>query len=162
MDNHFQNIISNIDKGNYIDAKNEILSIISEPSLSSPELVKYLGLVNIKLNLYEEAQLCFEKVVETLPKDALSWYYLGIIFDSQNKLNKAKECFYRVIELREDYIDAYVSLMIVLFKLKDLNSILILEKKVLSLVSDNFEILRIKFFKYIIFIFFKILNNNEV
>ena len=138
-----RNIINNINQGNYIDAKNEIVSLMSTTEPNSPQLVKYLGLVNIKLNLYSDALICFQNVVKAIPKDALSWYYLGIIFDSTNNLQRSKDCFLKVIELREDYLDAYISLFIVLFKLKEFDSIIILENKILSLAPEHFEVLDI-------------------
>ena len=57
------------------------------------EIQKNLGLVNVNLNLMDEARENFENVIAQNPEDATSHYYLGIIYDAKNNLQKSKMAY---------------------------------------------------------------------
>ena len=83
------------------------------------ELLKILGLCCINLKKNDEAIELFEKVTSIDAQDATSWYYLGSVYDIKGMLPEAQEAYEKVIELRDEYLDAYKNLAIVLIKNSD-------------------------------------------
>lgn len=105
-----------IAENEFAKAKHKILQIMAENG-ADIDNTKLLGLVNVNLGCYEEAKQNFEEVVQKENDDATSWFYLGNCYDKLKLAEKAKDAYLKVIELRENYLDAYKSICIVLMQL---------------------------------------------
>lgn len=81
------------------------------------ELLKLQGLTDVNLKLWNIARNSFETVVKFEPEDATSWYYLANCYDKTGDIVSAKNAYIRVIELRNEYLDAYKNLCVILIKL---------------------------------------------
>ena len=84
------------------------------------ELIKLFGLVNVNLNCWENAKKQFETVVKFSSDDATSWFYLANCYDKTMDFISAKNAYKKVIELREEYLEAYKSLCVILLKLNEI------------------------------------------
>lgn len=84
------------------------------------ELIKLAGLVSVNLDLWNDSKKHFETVVKFEPQDATSWYYLASSYEKLGDYISAKNAYLKVIELREEYIEAYKSLCVVLMKTNDI------------------------------------------
>ncbi|MCM1002779.1 MAG: tetratricopeptide repeat protein [Candidatus Gastranaerophilales bacterium] len=80
------------------------------------ELLKLAGLTDVNLQLWFTARGHFETVVKFEPEDATSWFYLASCYDKLADLTSAKNAYIKVIELRNEYMEAYQSLCIILLK----------------------------------------------
>ena len=118
-------------------AKHKLLQTIAENGETIEE-TKLLGLVNVNLNCYEEAKQNFEKVVTEEQEDATSWFYLGNCYDKLHDLERAKAAYINVIELRENYLDAYKSLCIILMQLKEEDVAIEYAKKAHSIDNSDY------------------------
>ena len=87
-----ENALDLINTGDFNEAKN-ILTGIIENDPENIEALKSLGLCNINLNNYDEAYDSFKKVLNTNPDDAVSWFYIGSIYEKRNDLEHAKNAF---------------------------------------------------------------------
>ena len=83
------------------------------------ELIKLAGLTYINLELWDEAKKLFETAVKLNPEDATSWFYLANSYEKLGDLISAKNSYVTVISLREEYIEAYKNICIILIKLND-------------------------------------------
>ena len=81
------------------------------------ELKKIAGLVEVNLENWSEAKVLFETVVKFYPEDATSLFYLANCYDHLGDFISAKNTYISVINLRQEYIEAYKNLCIVLIKL---------------------------------------------
>lgn len=81
------------------------------------ELLKLQGLTDVNLKLWNIARNSFETVVKFEPNDATSWYYLANCYDKTGDIVAAKNAYIKVIELRDEYLDAYKNLCVILIKL---------------------------------------------
>ena len=104
------------------------------------ELQKYLGLCNLNLGCFDEAQEVFEKIKESVPDDAISLFYLSLIYIEKNKYDEAEELLNKVISLRSEYLDAYKSLCVCYISKKQINKILDIKDKMLSLNPEDSKI----------------------
>lgn len=100
----------------YNEAKSAIEQYYSEGHEDDIEAVKLHGLMNVNLDLYEEAKADFEKVVKVNSDDATSWFYLANCYDTLDNLLEAEKCYLKVIKLRENYTEAYKNLCIIYLK----------------------------------------------
>ncbi len=80
------------------------------------ELLKLAGLTDVNLQLWFTARGHFETVVKFEPEDATSWFYLASCYDKLADFTSAKNAYIKVIELRNEYMEAYQSLCIILLK----------------------------------------------
>ena len=71
-----QEIINCIESKEYKKAK-DLISVFLADNPSDIEIQKYLGLCNINLGCYKEAEENFKNVILNDNKDALSLYYLS-------------------------------------------------------------------------------------
>jgi tetratricopeptide (TPR) repeat protein len=85
------------------------------------ELLKLAGLTNVNLELWNGARENFETVVKNSPEDATSWFYLAKCYDKLSDFISAKNAYIKVIELRNEYIEAYAALCVVLLKLGEID-----------------------------------------
>ena len=79
------------------------------------ELLKLQGLTDVNLKLWNIARNSFETVVKFEPNDATSWYYLANCYDKTGDIVAAKNAYIKVIELRDEYLDAYKIINIIIF-----------------------------------------------
>ena len=101
------------------------LLLIKESLVESPkdvELLKLGGLAQVNMNNWDEARNYFETVVKYNAEDATSWFYLGKCYEKLGDLVSAKNSYIKVTNLREEYLEAYQSLCVVLMKLNDSKS----------------------------------------
>ena len=100
---------------NFSEAKTELENII-ESEANNFAYKKLLGLVNINLDLTEEAKSNFEDVVKYNPDDATSWFYLANCYDTLGSYSASEAAYLKVIELRPDYADAYKNICLLYLK----------------------------------------------
>ena len=102
------------------------------------ELIKLAGLAEVNLNLWAEAKIHFETVVKFNPEDATSWFYLANCYNNLADFVSAKNTYIKVIELREEYVEAYKSLCVVLLKLDLMNEAIEYAKKGQMIVPEDY------------------------
>lgn len=83
------------------------------------ELLKLSGLVEVNLKNWETAKKRFETVVKFHQDDATSWFYLASCYEKLEDLILSKNAYIKVIELREEYVEAYKNISVILLKLND-------------------------------------------
>ena len=126
-----------IAESEFAKAKHKLLQIMAENGTTLAS-TKLLGLVNVNLGCYDEARQNFEEVVEQEKEDATSWFYLGNCYDKLKKLEQAKDAYLKVIELRENYLDAYKSVCIVLMQLGEEEKAIELAEKAKEIDSEDY------------------------
>ena len=140
MDN--SEILKLIDNKDCKSAKN----LIIENSKEMPrdyETEKLLGLCNINLGCFDEAEENFKTILKTNKNDAVSLYYLANIYMEKNELKRAEELLLKVLELRSEYIDAYKTLCICFLKQRKFQKALEFEDKMLAINSNDEQIYEI-------------------
>lgn len=83
------------------------------------ELLKLAGLTYVNLEDWAVAKKHFETVVKFKPEDATSWFYLASCYEKLGDFVSAKNAYIKVIELRDEYIEAYQSLCVILIRLNE-------------------------------------------
>ena len=115
--------MADIDKINELVGNKEFeeAAKIIEPALKEDgdniELIKLAGLIDVNLEKWLSARGFFETAVKFTPEDATSWFYLGNCYDKLGDFVSAKNAYIKVIDLRNEYVEAYQSLCIILLKL---------------------------------------------
>ena len=104
------------------------------------ELQKYLGLCNLNLGCFDEAQEVFEKIKDNVPDDAISLFYLSLIYIEKTKYDEAEKLLNKVIQLRSEYLDAYKSLCVCYISTKQIHKILEIKDKMLSINAEDAKI----------------------
>ena len=61
----------------------------------------------------------FETVVKFNQDDATSWFYLANSYEKLGNFTAAKSAYIKVIELRDEYLEAYKNLSLLLIKIQD-------------------------------------------
>lgn len=100
------------------EAKPLIEEALKEAS-DNIELLKLAGLTDVNLELWFTARGYFETVVKFEPDDATSWFYLANCYEKLADNTSAKNAYIKVIELRNEYMEAYQSLCVILLKLNE-------------------------------------------
>lgn len=90
-----------------------------EKTPDSIELIKLAGLTDVNLELWFTARTHFETVVKFEPEEATSWFYLAKCYEKLADFTSAKNAYVRVIDLRNEYMEAYQSLCIILLRLNE-------------------------------------------
>lgn len=90
-----------------------------EKTPDSIELLKLAGLTDVNLELWFTARTHFETVVKFEPEEATSWFYLAKCYEKLADFTSAKNAYVRVIDLRNEYMEAYQSLCIILLRLNE-------------------------------------------
>lgn len=126
-----------IAESEFAKAKHKLLQVMAENG-TDLEYTKLLGLVNVNLGCYDEARQNFEEVVEQEKEDATSWFYLGNCYDKLRNLEQAKNAYLKVIELRENYLDAYKSVCIILMQLGEEEKAIELAEKAKEIDSEDY------------------------
>lgn len=101
-----------ISEKHYNEAKSALKEYIEE-NKNNIEAIKLQGLVNVNLELYEEAKKDFEYVVKKYPDDATALFYLASCYDKLDDIVNAEKFYKKVLEIRENYIDAYKDLCVI-------------------------------------------------
>lgn len=94
--------------GNYKKAK-DLLLRMSDLN-TNPETKLKLGIVNLKLNEYDEAKTCFEQVLKILPKNFDALFYLAQVFQHQKNYDKAIETYTEAIKENSKNVDCYLNI----------------------------------------------------
>jgi tetratricopeptide (TPR) repeat protein len=77
---------------------------------SEGEVIKLLGLVNLKLGRFTDAAMFYERAKTTVEDEPLVFYNLAVAYISLNKLNKARENLIYALSLKEDFVEAHYNL----------------------------------------------------
>ena len=102
------------------------------------ELLKLQGLTDVNLKLWNIARNSFETVVKFEPNDATSWYYLANCYDKTGDIVAAKNAYIKVIELRDEYLDAYKNLCVILIKLGEADEAIKYAQEAAKLDEDDY------------------------
>ncbi|MCQ2753593.1 MAG: tetratricopeptide repeat protein [bacterium] len=102
------------------------------------ELLKLSGLTEVNLENWSDAKRVFETVVKFSPEDATSWFYLGNCYDKLGDFISAKNSYIKVISLREEYLEAYKNLCVILLKLNELDMALEYASKATTYDSEDY------------------------
>lgn len=102
------------------------------------ELIKLAGLAEVNLDLWAEAKVHFETVVKFNPEDATSWFYLANCYNNLADFVSAKNTYIKVIELRNEYVEAYKSLCVVLLKLDLMDEAIEYAKKGQAIAPEDY------------------------
>ena len=119
----------------------EARSLIDEALKQTPndkELLKLAGLTYVNLQLWSNAKNFFETVVKFESQDATSWFYLAKCYEKLGDLVSAKNAYITVINLREEYLDAYKTLCVVLMKLNELDETIKYAQRAKALDDTDF------------------------
>lgn len=106
MNKNIEDLIAN---KQFKEAKALILDKL-EQNENDLELLKNLGLCQINLDKFKEAQKTFAKIIELKSDDATAYYYSAYLNEKLKNKELAIVHYQKVIELREHYIDAYKNL----------------------------------------------------
>ena len=77
-----------------------------------------MGIINIELGSYSEAEQCFQRVITLQPKSALAYFNFGKYLDIQNKLEEAEKYYVKATQLNPSYGEAFNNLGAVQTKLR--------------------------------------------
>ena len=136
--------MADIDKINELISKREFENALNltkealKEDSDNVELIKLAGLAEVNLNLWSEAKVHFETVVKFNSDDATSWFYLANCYNNLADFISAKNAYLKVIALREEYIEAYKSLCVVLLKLELMEEAIEQAKKAQQFAPDDY------------------------
>ena len=105
---------------------------------SDIELLKLAGLTFVNLELWSEAQKHFETVVKFEVEDATSWFYLAKCYEKLGDFVSAKNSYKKVIDLREEFLEAYKSLCVILLRLNEFDETICYAEKALAIDQEDF------------------------
>ena len=106
------------------EAKQELDQYISNGHEKDIEAIKLRGLVNVNLELYEEAKKDFENALKLAPNDATALFYIAHCHDNLGAILEAEKYYTKLLQVRENYIDAYKDLCIIYMKTgREINAI---------------------------------------
>ena len=101
------------------------------------ELLKLAGLTYVNLELWISAQKQFETVVKFEVSDATSWFYLAKCYEKLGDLISAKNAYIKVIDLREEYLEAYNSLCVILLRMNEVDAAIEFATKAMKYDGEN-------------------------
>ena len=102
------------------------------------ELIKLSGLIDVNLEKWDTAKSSFETAVKYLPEDATSWFYLANCYNNLGDLISAKTAYIKVIDLRNESLEAYQSLCVILLKLNQPSEAITFASRANVVFSDNY------------------------
>lgn len=108
---------------NFEEAKPLLAEALAQDE-NNIELLKLAGLTEVNLGNWKDAIKHFETVVKFNAEDATSWFYLASSYEKTEDLISAKNAYIKVIELRNEYMEAYKNLSILLLKLQDYENVI--------------------------------------
>lgn len=96
-----------------------LLQTALEEEPNNIEFLKLIGLAEVNMAYWAVAKNHFETIVKYCPDDATSWFYLANCYNNLLDFVSAQNAYKKVLSLREEYIDAYKSLCVILLKLNE-------------------------------------------
>ena len=96
------------------------------------------GSALFKLEKYDDAIKCYDKIIEIKPDDIDAYYNKGSALAELRHRKKAIMCFDNVLELNSDDIDAYIHKGIILAKLKRYDEAIQCFDKTIELKPDSY------------------------
>ncbi|MBE7703594.1 MAG: tetratricopeptide repeat protein [Cyanobacteria bacterium SIG28] len=130
--------IKNLVANKEFEEAHKIVEAEPEESLKNIEFLKLAGLVEINLELWENAKKYFESAVKYETDDATSWFYLGNCYEKLGDKISAKNAYLKVIELRTEYIEAYVKLCVIFIQTNDNDNAIKYAQTAAQLDSENY------------------------
>ena len=122
---------------NFEEALNLVIpALLDEPN--NIELIKLAGLAEVNTESWEKAKYHFETVVKYEQNDATSWFYLANCYNNLGDVISAKNAYVKVIDLREEYVEAYKSLCILLLKMNFTSDAILYAKKAQKYAADDY------------------------
>jgi len=116
--------------------------LLIEPALDAEpenqEILKLAGLIYVNLEFWELAKKYLESVVKYKDDDATSWQYLANIYDRLGDFISSKNAYIKVINLRNEYIEAYKGLCVVLLKLNQTKEAIEYANKAMQIDNDDY------------------------
>jgi protein O-GlcNAc transferase len=82
------------------------------------------GVQNHQQGNLQQAEQCYKKVLQELPKHADSLFNLAVIFQNTKRINESVGAYQKLIELHPNYANAYINLGLLLEKFGRLNDAL--------------------------------------
>lgn len=140
MDDKFLDEVSNLIEEHKFEEAKEMLMQQDIEAEQNVEAVKLLGLCNINLDLYKEAQSNFETVVKYKPEDATSWLYLAMAYDNLDDVLHAVSAYKEVIKLRDKEISAYKCLAVLFIRNKEEEKAIEYIKRALEIDTEDFSL----------------------
>ena len=98
------------------------------------------GVIHYSRQEYEGAISCFEKALESDPRNAEAYYHLGLCYKEVQTTN-AVEAFKKAIELKPDYAEAYFNLGVTYLLLNMQEEAITVLRKAREINPDNDEAL---------------------
>lgn len=132
-------VSSLIEEHKFEEARTKLLQLDIDNE-KNIEAVKLLGLCNINLDLYKEAQANFETVVKYRPDDATSWMYLAMAYDNLDDILHAVPAYKEVIKLRDREIAAYRGLAVMYIRTKDEETAIEYGKKAIEIDPEDYSL----------------------
>lgn len=132
-------IKKDFEKGNYQKAKELLLK---DPDLENNIENKYkLGVVNLKLNEYDEAKTCFEDVLKKNPKHFDALMNLAQTLQLEEKYIEAMEIYEKASKENVKDINCPLNMGEILYKLGDYKKALEILEQARELAPENTKIL---------------------
>jgi len=117
------------------------IEMLKQVSDSTPQLeyvFTNLGLAYFKQENYENAEMAFQRAIESNAHDAIAYNHLGIIKRLQGRFNLARQTYQKAIQIDNEYASAYLNLGILYdIYLQDLDQALQQYKKYQTLTNDE-------------------------
>jgi len=117
------------------------IEMLKQVSDSAPQLeyvFTNLGLAYFKQKNYENAEIAFQRAIESNAHDAIAYNHLGIIKRLQGRFNLARQTYQKAIQIDNEYASAYLNLGILYdIYLQDLDQALQQYKKYQTLTNDE-------------------------
>lgn len=73
-----------------------------------------LGLQQLKLKKFDEAEVSLKKSIELKPKNSISYQHLGVLYRYKGEFSDAKDMYSKALDLDSDYAEAHLNLGILL------------------------------------------------
>ena len=119
------------------EAKSLITEALNQ-DCDDKELCKLAGLTFVNLELWQDAKKNFETAVKFDFEDATSWFYLAKCYEKLGDIVSAKNAYINVIKLREEYLEAYKGLCVLLMKTGEVSLVIEYAEKAKQIDSEDY------------------------
>ena len=119
------------------EAKSLITEALNQ-ECNDKELYKLAGLTFVNLELWQDAKTNFETAVKFDFEDATSWFYLAKCYEKLGDIISAKNAYINVIKLREEYLEAYKGLCVLLMKTGEVSLVIEYAEKAKQIDSEDY------------------------
>ena len=136
MNSEISIIFNLIKKGNFIEAKNKCLKIITENNNNS-EFFNIFAIILFQLKEYDESINKWKRAVELNPQYFFAYNNLGNALLNLKKYDEALTNFNKAIEIKPDFSDAYNNKGNVLSKLNKYDDALLNYDKAIEIKPDS-------------------------